>query len=483
MKRTNKILLVLITTVFIMMLASCKSCKPNVVDVNDDPTNIPEDYPQRNITINYWHANGQALTAVLEEIAESFTAYYEEKLGVTYKVEQRSLGDYETLRTQLRAALSGEIQPHAAQTYPDHVALYNQSHKVRALDKYIEHPEYGISAEEQEQFIEGFWNEGTIYDAKGTRYAVPFNKSTELMYYNKTLFEKYGWSVPKTWDEVVTIAEAWKATSEYQAIAAKYPGQVFAFGIDSEANAFITLTQQWDATFTSFTNNKGVFNAFGANAEDTRKSKEAANFLLTNFKNGNIATSQAFATDYCSDAFKNGQCIMTLGSSAGSSYNDGSQATIKFETGVAAVPQKDINHGQVIQQGTNVSLFKSKDPEEELVAWLWIKYLISYESALKWAIDTSYFPIRKDVLNSAEYQNHILGNEVAADGTIIEGVQSLAAKAKQAGLSQQNWFFTNVAFPNSAKAREEGELIIQQILYGNKSIDAAYKESYNALNN
>ena len=203
------------------------------------------------------------------------------------------------------------------------------------------------------------------------------------------------------------------------------------------------------------------------------------------FVKGNIATSTAFGTDYCSDAFKAGQCIMTIGSSAGATYNDGQQsAGVKFTTGVAAVPQKDLENGQVIQQGTNVSLFKCANADEELGGWLWLKHMVSYESALKWALETSYFPIRKDVLASEEYQNHIKGNIVADDGSVVQGVQTLAAKAKEAGLAQSDWFYTNVAFPGSSKARDNAETIVQQILYGEGvSVDAAYTAAYNSIMN
>ena len=99
-----------------------------------------------------------------------------------------------------------------------------------------------MSKEEQAQFIEGFWNEGTIYDAAGTRYALPFNKSTEVMFYNKTIFDKYGWSVPQTWDEVLAICEKYKQTEEYKTASDKNDGVAYVLGYDSRPNLFITLT-------------------------------------------------------------------------------------------------------------------------------------------------------------------------------------------------------------------------------------------------
>jgi multiple sugar transport system substrate-binding protein len=236
--------------------ASCKMCKKCGKNKNS------------KLTIEYWHANGAALTTVLEQIKASFEEKYPE-----YEVTLVSYGDYTTLRDTITGAIAGGVTPTAAQTYPDHVALYLQGKSLVALDKYINDPKYGMTKEEQAQFVEGFWNEGTIYDEAGTRYAMPFNKSTELMYYNADIFAKYKWNVPQTWDDVVSVAEAWKKTPEYTAAVQKYgQNQVFGMGYDSEANLFITLTQQYGATYTSFdANGKGVFNAFGAVEADTLK--------------------------------------------------------------------------------------------------------------------------------------------------------------------------------------------------------------------
>lgn len=460
MKKINKLVMLSLLLVFAFVVTSCG-------DGNKSDKTV----------IRYWHANGAALTTVLEEIKANFEAKYPE-----YTVELTSYGDYDVLRDTIAAGIASGEAPTAAQTYPDHIALYNTGYALQPLDEYINHPEYGMSAEEQAQFIKGFWAEGNMYDEEGTRYGMPFNKSTELMYYNSDVFDKYGWEVPSTWDEVITICEAFKKTDEYAAaVEATSASQVFGMGYDSEANLFITFTQQWGATYTSFdAKGKGVFNAFGGVEEDMLKSKESMNWLVQQFKAGNIATPGAFGAEYCSDAFKAGQCIMTIGSSAGADYNDGQKSTkTKFTTGVAPVPQKDLNHGQVIQQGTNVSLFDCADEDEELGGWLWLKHMVSYESALIWALNTSYFPTRYDVLNSKEYQDHAAGRIYADDGSVLEGQQSLPAKAKQAGLAQADWFYTNLAFKGTSTARDQAGVIVKAVLYGQgKSVDAAYADAY-----
>ena len=139
-----------------------------------------------------------------------------------------------------------------------------------------------------------------------------------------------------------------------------------------------------------------------------------------------------------------------------------------------------MNNPQVIQQGTNVSLFKKANPQEELAGWLFMKFLTNYESALLWCTQTAYFPIRKDVLNSEEYKEHISGiiKDEAGNEIVKPTVTQLAQKV---GLEQQGWFYSNVAFKGSSLARDNAELIVRAILYSSKSIDDAYEEAINAL--
>ena len=184
---------------------------------------------------------------------------------------------------------------------------------------------------------------------------------------------------------------------------------------------------------------------------------------------------------------------MTIGSSAGASYNvptDGS-----FVTGVAPYPQvagASEDEKQVIQQGTNITLFECRDKQEELFGWLFMKYLTNYESALDWTLRTAYFPTRKDVAASDEYQKYISqilydeeGNpQLDENGQPVKEYDAIK-EVCVVGLAQSPYFYTSVAFPGSAKARTEGELIIQEILYNQEtySVDKAIADALAALKN
>lgn len=478
MKKLLSLLVILFAT---FAVVSCGNGSGDGSGDTDEPIElkqIPTLDTNAVIEVEFWHAMGQANQVIIQNIIDEFNAYFP-----NINVTQVSLGDYTTLRDTITSGIPANELPTIAQTYPDHVALYLTGGAVQELDSYLAsetqvllsdgtYDKVGLSEAEQNQYIDGFWSEGTMYDSRGTMYSIPFNKSTEVLFYNKTLFDKYSYEVPQTWDDVLAICEDYVTKPEYQNLVAAGT-KTAVFSIDSQANLFITLTQQWGGEYTKFDangNGQFVFN--------NSQSKAAMSFFKENYDKGFFASATHFGADYSSDAFTAQQCLMTIGSSAGASYNTPKDGA--FEVGVAAYPQKDLNNAQVIQQGTNVSLFKCANPQEELAGWLFMKFLTNFDSALAWCTGTAYFPIRKDVLNSVEYAEHISGiirddegNEIYAPTTV--------QLAQKVGLTQQGWFYSNVAFPGSSLARDNAEIIVNQILYGNKSIDAAYQEALNEL--
>ena len=458
MKKFFSLLLLLVC----LTLVSCGGGGNGGGGANNDilrPDQIDKSKP---VEVEFYNAMGQDKQAVIQSIIDRFQADMKAQYGVDVTVKSVSYGDYDTLRKTIASSISANTQPTCAQTYPDHVSLYLEGNAVRSLDDYATDPDYGLEGSEADSYgyLDKFWAEGRIYDSAKTLYSLPFNKSTELMYYNKTLFEKYSWDVPQTWEQVIEVAKKWMQTTEYKAVKDKNL-KTAGLGIDSEGNAFITLIQQWGGQYTGFNaDGEGEFRFVNDEAE------AALTWLNEAFKAGYIATTTHFGTNYCSDAFKAGQCLMTTGSSAGASYNIDTKGT--FVTGVAPYPQKDLNNKQVIQQGTNVSLFKCADPQEELFGWLFMKYLTSdFESCKEWTLRTGYFPIRKDVVNDPEYQDYV--NQISRDEQGQEHYEyNPINEAVRVGLLQADSFYTSVAFPGTAKAREEGEQVIKQVLYGDK---------------
>jgi len=431
---------------FIILLGALflvAGCAPE--NLKDKDIIIPDVLPTEEINITFWHAMGQANQVLIQELIDDFQVLYP-----NIKVTQASQGGYNDLRDKLNTAIRAGTEPNLAQAYPDHVAVYLQGNAVLPLDEYINHPVWGYTQADLDDFVPSFLAEGRLYDEAQTYYSLPFNKSTEIMFYNKTYFDAKGLTVPSTWAEVRTVAQFIKNDT----------GKI-AFAYDSEANLFITLTEQWGGAYTDYNGNI-LFN--------NTQSKAAVGFFSQMYKDGLAATPTHFdGQNYASDIFKAENIYMTVGSSAGARYND---STV-FEVGVAPIPQFDGAGAKqaVIQQGTNVSIFKNATDAQRLASWLFLKYITSTEATTMFSSESAYFPVRISAYDSAEYQAFLAK---ANTGDILAR-SAIAAKA------QSNRFFTSAAFPGSSLARDEVQALVRAVLYGNKTVDQAYQDALNEL--
>jgi len=484
-------------------------CTPRERRNEHEIEDLGSDYKTKiSATVTFWHAMGQANQGVIAEIITEFNKEYP---NIT--VVQQSQGGYTDLRDKILTTLSSGNNPTIAQTYPDHVAAYLQGKAVRELDSYINHARYGMTQEEIEDFIPAYFEEGKIYDTKGTLYSLPFNKSTEVMFYNKTwfyntkvdgvsLYEKYNLGTVEivdekpvfndnpdaflSWEDIIEICEVYINSEAYQALSNDDKLKHAGFAADSEANLFITLTQQFGGEYTSLEEPRFRFN--------NPQSKAAMQWFFDNKEAGLFGTSTKFGTDYSSDAFKAGQIKMTIGSSAGANYNYPGDPDSTFHVGILPYPQfEDVTQfggiqpekGQVIQQGTNVTLFKCTDPMEELAGWLFIRFLTGYKAAMIWATKTGYFPIRNSVRTSQEYEDFLSGKKLLLDANTGEWTTiyepSFIAKTMKVGWEQRNIFYTSPAFPGSSDCRDVVEALVQAVLYGGVSIDQAYEDALDEL--
>ncbi|EAC9290977.1 extracellular solute-binding protein, partial [Listeria monocytogenes] len=211
----------------------------------------------------------------------------------------------------------------------------------------------------------------------GVQYGIPFNKSTEMLFYNADMLDEYGIDVPTNLEELKEAS---------QEIYEKSNGEVVGAGFDSLNNYYAIAMK-----------NQGV--DFDKDLHlDSDESKEVINYYLDGVKDGYFRI--AGSDKYLSGPFANEQIAMYVGSIAGEGFVK-KDTEGKFEYDVAARPEP-IN----LQQGTDLYMFNSATPEQRTAAFEYMKYLTSPEAQKTWAIDTGYMPVVESVLESDEYKNN-----------------------------------------------------------------------------
>ena len=405
-------------------------------------------YDGSEVTITFYNTMGTNLTPVLEKYIASFQELYP-----NIKVNYTSVGSYDDVRDQIATEITVNGQPNIAYCYPDHVALYNLFKAVRTLDDFIDSTAevtradgtteiMGLTAEQKADFIEGYYNEGLQF-GDGKMYTMPFSKSTEVLYYNKTFFDANNIPVPTTWDELEQVC----------AKIVEIDPMSIPLGYDSEGNWFITMTEQLNTPYTSATEPHFLFN--------TPENREFVKQFREWYQEGYLTTQKLYGA-YTSGLFTSTSDIksyMSIGSSAGATYQrpaKGDDGNYPFEVGIATIPQANPDNRKVISQGPSLVIFKKANEQEVIASWLFVKFLTTnVDFQAEFSMASGYVPVIKSVTNNEVYADFL----AKADGG--DFVSALSAKVC---LEQQDAYYTSPAFNGSSTARDEAAALLPACL-------------------
>ena len=203
----RKIIAVLLAVVMLFSICTMAGCRRG--QTVDNTVNIASDIDLGDeiIQISFTHTMGAKLQDVLNTYIEEFNKIYP-----NIQITHQSAGGWGDINGQINTEIAGSNPPNVAYCYPDHVAMYNIAKSVVVLDDLIA-SEYkikstgeqiGLTPEQRADFIDSYYNEGLVY-GDNKMYTMPLNKSTEVLYYDKTFFEANNLSVPTTWDELWAV--------------------------------------------------------------------------------------------------------------------------------------------------------------------------------------------------------------------------------------------------------------------------------------
>ena len=472
MKNFKKLLLTSVSALLVATnVAAFTACEKPGNKIPDSVDVVA--YDGSAVTVTFYHSMGADLRKILDTYIADFNAVYP---NITIKHD--SFGDYDGTRDQIKTELNNGNSPTIAYCYPDHVALYNNAKAVMTLDGYIDStlaatqsdwsPEgtLGFTATQKADFIQAYYNEGKSF-GDGLMYTLPYQKSTEVLYYNKTLFEQKGYEVPTTWEAMEDLCEQ---------IKKDFPKDI-PLGYDSEANLFINLAEQYKSPYTTAT--KGEHFKF-----NNEVNRGFAQMLRDWYNKGYLLTKQTYSGKYMSDLFKatganDQKAYMCIGSTGGATYQGpakNNDETYPFEVGVAPIPQVDPANAKVISQGPSLCMFK-KSAQECAAGWLFLKFLTTYVPLqAESSMNNGYTPVINSVFENETFKADFLDK---ADGNAYLQATVIKQMIKP---ELQSTFFTSPAFNGSSAARDEvGTLITNVLLKKDSSIQSLFDEAIENL--
>lgn len=467
--------------------------KAQVDIIEDSFEDVLLGYTTENpLEITMWHANGDSISARLTQYARDFEELHDNRVKVNI-VKQEST--YSELKdTTVRGINLVDQLPNLIQTYPDHVMEYLAYRRVLSVSPYMHHPVHGYSTTDENDMFSDivpiYRMENSQYTHEGDFYALPFNKSTEVMAYNKTVYDrlvakgKAPEEFPETWQDLFALSEAYE--DEVDAYFAEIKAEIFEkgrtadrelysdanitlmtnrfvpFSYDSPANAFITLTRQWGGEYTGIDEHRRGLILF-----DNDQTKNMLTYFRNNRDKLTVPGNWGDSYDYASDIFKYGYTFATVGSTGGIRYNtpvEFTDGTPLFEIGVVPVPyNKEMPENRtVIQQGTNVSMLNVGNDEQKLASWYFLKYLTSHDVQLDFATSIGYSPVRTSVYETPAFIQFT--NGLNADGEALTGEALTRSKGLNAAAQQRLFQFYDQAFIGSSIARAAVEVAFNQVV-------------------
>ena len=435
-----------------LMLSAChgrEGLKAFVIPLEADFT--------KEYEITFWAKNdtNKTQTAIYEQAIADF-----EKLYPSVTVNLRLYTDYGKIYNDVITNIATDTTPNVCITYPDHIATYlTGTNQVVPLDELLLDERYGLGGSEVrfdapgvDEIIPRFLEECSF---DGHYYALPYMRSTEACYINKTYVEALGYTLPEvlTWDFVWEVSEAAMEKDGDDNFLVNGQKVLIPFIYKSTDNMMIQMLRQQEAEYSTPDGEILLFN-------DTVRT------LL-----GTIAShaeSGAFSTfkisSYPANFLNAGQCIFAVDSTAGATWM-GSHAplcdisrdkVVEFETEVRMVPQFDPEDPKMISQGPSVCIFNKKDPQEVLISWLFAQYLLTDKVQNAYAKTEGYVPVTSKAQSSSEYQDYL-----ARCGEDDNTHYAVKIQAAQMLLKQVDSTFVTPVFNGSASLRDAAGHLIE----------------------
>lgn len=376
MKKTLALLLAL---AMVFSLAACGGSTGGTATTTAAPTEAPaEETAQASadeyavtepITIVWWHALEDQYSDLVNEIVDEFNASQD-----LITVEAQYIGAYKDVNEALVAAnAAGTGLPALCVANTDYVASYGASGLFEDLGPYIEATGYDVS-----DFSTGLLKSAQ-YD--GTQVSMPFLHSTQVIYYNKTLADANGITIP-------TKIEDFKAFLEAGAAA---------------TGGYGTVVPGWDQWyFETLYLNEGVDIITDDNTCDLNS--DAALSVTSQIKDWCDSGLAYLATGTDASAtmrqkFYDGQTFSVLHtSSLYNTYVD----KCDFEVGMAWYPASSTGEMNSEVGGCVLGIPSGNDQATKNAAWVFLQYLCGKDVNMKWAEGTGYLPTRNSVLTTDE---------------------------------------------------------------------------------
>lgn len=330
--------------------------------------------PKEPVTLTMWHNYGGDMQSTMDFLIDEFNSTVGKEKGIVINVT--AISSSSELNKSLDLIVNDDPgapdMPDIFTGYPKLAIKFQEKGMLANLDNYF-------SADELSEYVGEFVAEGRLSD--GGLYVFPIAKSTEVLYVNKTLFDRFAEATGAKKEDLTTFEGIARLSEMYF----EYSGGKQFYAADSWFNfAEVGMAQLGDSIFDG----------------------EALSFDSENFAHifetaYNPAVKGGFAIydGYSSDLSKTGDLVCSTGSSAGIlfygdtiTYTDGTVENVEYD--ILPYPVFENGEKVALQRGGGLMVAKS-DEKKEYAAAEFIKWLTASAQNMRFVGETGYLPVTK----------------------------------------------------------------------------------------
>lgn len=327
------------------------------------------------IDLTFWYAYTGTIQEYIDAAVERFNTTVGAEKGISVTAEYQ--GAYTDLHQKLQAAYIAGTAPDVTELEIGVVGEFSNGGMVQSLDSFIEADNYDLS-----DFYDGLLYNCNINDSY---YALPFLRSTSIMYMNATLLAEAGVDADEvhTWDDVTAACEAvYETTGKYGMTMYSYYWFYEAFLLT--LGSFPINEDETEITI------------------DTDECRQMIAYIEDLYEKKWLHFYANSESDKCSADVTNQDAAIWFGSTGSlSSYLAIAQEQ-GFEMTCAFIP-KGTSYGVAVG-GCNMAMLSGLSAERQQAVWEFIKFMATEEETVEANIVTGYLATRKSAQENADMQ-------------------------------------------------------------------------------
>ena len=336
---------------------------------------------EERTVIHFWHCHSGAVAESHQFLVDKFNAS-QDKIEVVLEFQANN---YYDLNSKVKTAMTTGTAPEVSLGESMTMANLANTGAIQPLESYIANdPEFNL-----EDYAAGVMINTYV---KGKLYGLPYQRSTAIMYTNKTLLQAAGLDPagPKTFDELI---EYCKALTKNDVIGWVQPVTTWTY--EAIVNGYGGSMMDPSNTEITFNSEKAI--------KAMELYRQGISEGWANIKVGGTATADARLE------FQNQRSGFIVESTGSLKMLMGYAEGMGFELGACMIPGENSAAG-----GCNLVMVNGISEEKAQAAWTFMKFMNSYESALHTTRSTGYLPILRSVIAGPEMAELYAENDIYA---------------------------------------------------------------------